>query len=253
MMKHLEKAKRPFAALVFLMAFILPLHAEDPLSATLQSSKALVDIQSVNATVVTGQPQGLIDKTTGQFVILRHFMPITYARSGSGIIIDPRGIIVTNAHTIRDAGGLAVTLFNGTRVDVKEAHLVPGTDIAFLRIEPPIALSFIAFADSDRVKAGTSVFSIGHSQWLNGTVLGGKIVAVQQVEHEGGTQATALELDFNMEEGDSGCPVLDSRGELLGMIGAKFSGISNAALAIPSNAIKLAYQEYLAFSKKANG
>ena len=221
------------------------LHAEDsPVSTVLGTAKALVDIQSVNTTVLSGKPQGFIDKATGRILITRKVRPVGYTRSGSGVILDPRGIIVTNAHTIRGAGGLAVTLFDGTRATVKEAHLVPGTDIAFLSIDPPFALACVPLADISAAKVGANVYSIGHSQWLKGAVLGGKLTGIQTEDSSGATHVTALRLSFDMEKGDSGCPVLNSRGELLGIVGAGAAGHGNLTLAIPSNAIGDALKDY---------
>lgn len=243
-----ERNKGFFSALLlsFLTLFFVPgLDAKDsPVSTVLETSKALVDIQSVNASVLSGKPQGFIDKATGRILITRKVRPVGYTRSGSGVIIDPKGIIVTNAHTIRGAGGLAVTLFNGVRAPVKEAYLVPGTDLAFLSIEPPFTLSSVPLADTNAVTSGINVYSIGHSQWLKGAVMGGKLTGVQKQKIDGVSQVTALRLNFDMEKGDSGCPVLNAQGELLGIVGAGTTGPGNITLAIPSNAIAAAYQEH---------
>lgn len=246
---------RMFCFFVLIVSFFIlvpvpHLQAEDsPISSVLETVKALVDIQSVNTAVLSGKPKGFIDKATGQILITRKVRPVGYTRSGSGVMIDPRGVIVTNAHTIRGAGGLAVTLFNGTRVPVKEAYLVPGTDLAFLSIDPQFVLFSVRFADSDAVPPGTRAYTVGHSQMLKGTVLGGKIMGVQREKKNGVSTVTALKLNFDMEKGDSGCPILNSRGELLGIVSASIIGRGNATLAIPSNAIASAYKEYLNRSK----
>ena len=132
--------------MMFLVLFLpmLPvpsLYAGDsPLSSVLGTAKALVDVQSVNTTVMSGKSQGFFDEVTGQLFVTKKVRPLSYTRNGSGVIIDPRGIIVTNAHTIRGAGGLGVTLFDGTHATVKEASLVPGTDLAFLFRPPRLLL-----------------------------------------------------------------------------------------------------------------
>lgn len=203
-----------------------------------------MDVQSVNAAVLGGKPQGFLDKLTGQILITRKVRPVGYTRNGSGVIIDPQGIIVTNAHTIRGAGGLAVTLFNGTHAPVKEAYLVPGNDIAFLSIDPPFALSSVSLADVDTASVGANVYSIGHSQWLKGTVLGGRLTGVRRKKINGVSQVVALRLNFDMEKGDSGCPVLNAQGKLLGIVGAGTIGRGNVTLAIPSNVIAAAYRDY---------
>jgi len=244
-----------FLFFVILSGFGMPLallHAADSeVGSVLKTAKAIVDIQSVNAAVVSGQPQGFFDKSTGQILVARKIRQVEYDRSGSGVIIDPRGIIVTNAHTIRGAGDLVISLFDGTRAPVREAYLVPGTDIAFLSVAPPFALESIPFADTETVAAGANVYSIGHSEWLKGAILGGKLLNVQKEMIAGVSHVTALELSFDMKKGDSGCPVLNDRGELLGIVGAGTPGPASVTFAIPSNAIADAYKEYLKTVGKA--
>ncbi len=223
----------------------MSLYAEEsPLSAVLESSKALVDVLSVNVTVVGGTPQGFVDKSTGQVLVTRKVAPMSYTRNGSGIVIDSRGVIVTNAHTVRDAGGMMVTFLNGTRAAVNEVCLVAGTDLALLIIDPPFPLSAVRLGNSDALTAGTSVYTVGHSEWLNGSVIGGRIIGVQR---GGGKTSgvTAILLTFDMAKGDSGCPIFNARGELLGIVSAGMTGRPPATLAIPSNGIDAAYKEYL--------
>lgn len=228
-----------------------PLHAEEsPLSAVLESSKALVDVLSVNVSVVSGTPQGFFDKNTGQILVTRKVAPMSYTRDGSGVVIDPRGIIVTNAHIVRDAGGLLVTFLNGTRAPVKEVCLVAGTDLALLVIDPPFALSSVRLADSDGISVGTNVYTVGHSEWLNGSVIGGRILGVQRGGDGKMPGVTAIMLTFDMAKGDSGCPIFNAKGELLGIVSAGMTGRPPATLAIPSNGIEAAYKEYL---RRLNG
>ena len=244
-------AGRRFAVLAAAMLYSLTssvslLSAADSAVATvLNTAQALVDIQSVNATVVAGQPQGYINGATGEVYIAQHLTPVSYTRSGSGVIIDPTGLIVTNKHTVSGAGGLAVTLFNGQVAPVKDAHLVANTDLAFLRIEPPFALTSIPLGDSDKMTPGMSVYTIGHSDFLKGTLIGGKIMGIQWENQEGVNHATAIQMSFDMAKGDSGCPVLDGKVRLLGIVGASLVGSGGTTIAIPSYAIALAYKDFL--------
>ncbi len=230
----------------FLSVFMPSLKAaENAVAKALETTQALVDIQSVNATVVAGQPQGYVNSATGEVYVAQHLTPVSYTRSGSGVIIDPTGIIVTNAHTVSGAGGLAVTLFNGQTAQVKDAHLVAGTDIALLRIEPPFPLISIPLGNSDKMAPGMRVYSIGHSDFLKGTLIGGRILGIQWEAQAGVNHATAIQMSFDMAKGDSGCPVLDGRGRLLGIVGASLGGSGGTTLAIPSYAISLGYEEFL--------
>ena len=254
--KMTDRCRGFVCCLAFIFQCVLPasvpaLFAEDsPVSSILETSKALVDIQSVNVALLSGKSRGFFDKLTGRILLARKIRPVEYIRNGSGVLLDPRGIIVTNAHTIRGAGGLAVTLFDGTRAPVKEAYLVPGTDLAFLSIDPPFKLSWVPLADVEGVAVGANVYSIGHSQWLKGTVMGGKLRGIQRKKIDGVSRVTSLRLNFDMEKGDSGCPVLNARGELLGIVGAGTIGRGNITLAIPANIITEAYKDYQRQLKK---
>ena len=210
-----------------------------------EKSKALVTLQSVNATVLAGKPQGILDKATGRILILKRIRPVGYARAGNGIIIDPRGIIVTNAHTVRDAGAVSVTFFDGSRTPVKQVHLVPDSDLALISIHPPFPLVSIAFADSDAVSPGTEIYFTGNSQMLQGSLIGGKISGRVIEKGSSPPHAALLQLSPGAYQGDSGSAVLDRNGNLLGMISLGLPGRRNGTLAVTSNDIRAAYQNYL--------
>lgn len=244
-----------FSALAGAFFFLPPVpdvRGEDsPVTAVMEAAKALVDIQSVNATVLSGKPQGFLDKATGRILVSRPVRPVGYVRSGSGVIIDSRGIIVTNAHIVRGSGNITIAFYNGMRVPVKQARMVPEADLALLFVEPPFTLTAVPLADDRTLAAGANVYSVGHSQWISGTILGAKLKGVQRKTINGVSRVISLRLNFDMERGDSGCPVLNSRGELLGIIGAGSTGRGNITLAIPSNFIADAYKTCLEGLEKA--
>jgi S1-C subfamily serine protease len=218
---------------------------ESAIQTVMEKAKAIVSIQSLNATVLNEKPQAALDRASGQILVAQRVRPVGYARSGGGMIIDSQGIVVTNAHTVRDAGGINVTLFDGTKVRGNLIHILPDSDLAFLYIDPPFALTSVDLANSDAVSAGANVYTIGHSQWLKGSLVGGKIAGIVQ-DKSGGTAHTAvLRVSFEAYQGDSGSPVFDSKGSLLGMVTAGMAGRENGTFAIASNVIAVAYQSYL--------
>lgn len=221
-----------------------------PLQIIQEKAKAVVTIQSVNATVLAGQPQGIFDKSTGRILILNKIRPVGYERSGSGVIIDPSGVIVTNAHTVTEAGGIAVTLFDGTRVFCKKVLVVPNTDIAFLAIDPPFALASISFAKPDKISEGASVYTIGHSEYIKGTLTGGRIIGIKREPINGAVRTSYLRVTFSVYKGDSGSPILDKKGDLLGIVAAGREGRDNATFAISSEVIELAYKTFCDQPKK---
>lgn len=223
-----------------------------PLNLILGHARAVVSLQSINATVLSGQPQAAYDKNTGVLYLMNRIYPMAYERSGSGVIIDPKGLIVAAAHTVTNAGAVAVTLFDGTRVPCKKILMVPNTDIAFLTIDPPFPLVAVPLADPKTIVPGGSVYAFGNSQWIKGSLLGGKLIGVKRDNLNGTAHATWLQVSFSMYQGDSGSPLFDSRGELLGIVSAGKEGRDNATFGISSDVIQEAWRSYAAaFFKKA--
>lgn len=243
-----------FLFLLFFEIVLLPfsnLRAQtSPLQIIQEKTKAVVTVQSVNATVFSGKPQGLFDKSTGLFLILNKLMPVGYERSGNGVIIDSQGIVVTNSHIVKEASGIAVTLFDGTRVFCKQVFAVPNTDLAFLLIDPPFPLSSISFAKAEALSEGIDVYTIGHSEWIKGSLIGGKISGIKRELIDGTPHATYLRVTFSVYKGDSGSPILDQKGNLLGIICAGQEGRDNTTFALSSDVIELAYQTFGANLKK---
>lgn len=240
--KHL----RLFAALGVLFIPATGLRAEDSLlHSASEKSKALVTLQSVNATVLAGKPQGIFDKATGRILILKRIRPVGHARAGSGIIIDPRGIIVTNAHTVRGAGAVSVTFFDGSQAPAKQVSVVPHSDIAFISVRPPFPLASIALADSDAVSRGTEIYFIGSSAMLKGSLVGGKISGIVMEKGSSPPHTALLQISPGAYQGDSGSAVLDRNGNLLGMISLGLPGRRNGTFAATSNDIGAAYRSFL--------
>ena len=236
--------------LVFSGVFLIPvtdLCAESsPLHVVSEKAKALVGIYSLNATVLAGASAAGFDKSTGAVLSARRIQPVTYERTGSGIIIDPRGIIVTNAHIVRGAGRIAVTFFDGARVEVKQTYVVPDNDIAFIAIDPPFKLPLISFANPDTITVGESVYTVGHSEWVKGALTGGSITGIKNEEINGMSRMTFLRVSFSLYQGDSGSPILDSEGNLLGMVSAGRIGEKQSeTFAISSVMLEMAYRQSL--------
>lgn len=228
------------------------LAANSPINSVLDKTKCIVSIESVNAAVASDKPQGILDKATGLILLVQKVLPIVQTRDGSGFIIDPRGIIVTNAHTVEGAGKIAVTLHDGTQLSAVSATVIPNTDIAFLIVQPPGPLQNLLFADSDIAQLDSTVYTIGHSDWLKGTLIEGKISGVVLDNSSGTNHAALLRVTFHLYKGDSGSPILDPNGNFVGMVTAGQIGEPNTTFAIASNVIGLAYQSYLQHLNQKN-
>lgn len=163
---------------------------------------------------------------------------------GSGFLIDRRGHVVTNHHVVAAGGSIAVTLWNGTTYDAVLVGADPSTDIAVVKIDAPSsALSPLRFGDSGDVAVGDAVIAIGSPFGLEGTVTSGIVSALHR-------QITALndfsindtiQTDAAINHGNSGGPLLDARGRVIGVnaqIESDSGGSDGVGFAIPSNTVR---------------
>ena len=155
-------------------------------------------------------------------------------RMGNGIIIDPSGIIVTSAHIVNRAKYVLVRLPNGTEVEARVIY-TGKEDFSFLKVNVPGFLKPVVWADSSRVRSGDPVVAIIDRE----SVQGGAITKLV-----GRGQAEIIEMDVDLKHGDSGGPVFDEQGGLLGLVMARAESQKNKSYAVASNTI---HQEYLKF------
>ena len=166
--------------------------------------------------------------------------------AGSGVIVNQSGIIITNNHVIEDASNIAVRLTNGS---IYEATLVatdPETDIAVIKIEPKETLTVAVRGNSDNLVVGEEVLAIGNPLGLlGGTVTNGIISALEREMSVGGETMTLLQHNAAISPGNSGGALFNMRGELIGIVNAKYSSSDAEGLgfAIPMNAVMPIYED----------
>lgn len=245
------KRKAPLFGLLLLELMFAPALEAAPESAiqsVLEASQAVVEIRAEGAAFVGGdKPQGIVDPSTGQTVIVNNVTPIYFKKTGAGVIIDPWGMIVTNAHIVVQGGRVIVTLFNGIEIQGDIVRVVPDQDLALIRVAVPIPLPYLPFSDSDSLEIGHKAYTIGNSTFVKGSLNGGEISGIGRHRDEktpGGNRAAILQINFTLYQGDSGCPVLDERGHLIGLVAAQIAN-SDVTFAIPSNIIREIYEEYV--------
>ena len=156
---------------------------------------------------------------------------------GSGFIIDEQGYIITNYHVIENASSINVVLFDNTEV---EADIIGGdekTDLALIKIEPPFELSKAVFGNSDELRIGDWVLSIGNPFGLGGSVSAG-IVSAKSRDIAAGPYDNFIQTDASINQGSSGGPMFNMKGEVIGINTALFSTTGNSmgvGFAIPIN------------------
>jgi serine protease Do len=163
--------------------------------------------------------------------------PPRAASLGSGFIIDPSGIIVTNNHVIANAEQIAVTLSDDTTMQAEVIGRDVVSDLALLKVQPKAPLPAASWGDSGKARVGDWVLAIGNPFGLGGTVTAGIISATARDIHAG-PYDDFLQTDASINRGNSGGPMFDLAGEVIGINTAIFSpsgGSIGIGFAIPSS------------------
>jgi serine protease Do len=158
------------------------------------------------------------------------------ASLGSGFIIDPSGIVVTNNHVIANAEQITVTLSDDTTLQAEVVGRDAVTDLALLKVEPKAPLPAATWGDSTKARVGDWVLAIGNPFGLGGTVTSGIISATARDIHSG-PYDDFLQTDASINRGNSGGPMFNLAGEVIGINAAIFSpsgGSIGIGFAIPS-------------------
>jgi S1-C subfamily serine protease len=165
----------------------------------------------------------------------------SYHTQGSGVIIGSDGVIVTNTHIVNNAPHIFVGLSDGT---VLEARIVYSSDadFSFLKIDPPYPLQAISWADSSLAQIGTAVIALSNAEDGQQHIVGGAITGL--IDGVTSNNVELIELNLDLYHGDSGGPLLDEQGDLLGLITAKRIDKDNKSYAIASNKIQQEYLQY---------
>ncbi|MGH7857241.1 MAG: DegQ family serine endoprotease, partial [Candidatus Binatia bacterium] len=157
---------------------------------------------------------------------------------GSGFVIDSDGTIVTNHHVIAGADEIVVRLSSGAEeYEAKVLGSDPKTDLALLQIEPERELPRLRLGDSERMRVGSWVVAIGNPFGLQNTVTAGIISATDRAIGQG-PYDDFIQTDASINPGNSGGPLLNLRGEVVGINTAIFSragGNLGIGFAIPSS------------------
>ncbi|WP_040630805.1 HhoA/HhoB/HtrA family serine endopeptidase, partial [Fortiea contorta] len=168
--------------------------------------------------------------------------------SGSGFIINSSGQILTNSHVVDGADTVTVTLKDGRSFDGKVLGEDPVTDVAVISIAAQ-NLPTLATGNSDVLQPGEPVVAIGNPLGLNNTVTAGIISATGRSSSDIGAsdkRVDFLQTDAAINPGNSGGPLLNIRGEVIGMNTAIIQGAQGLGFAIPINTVQRVAQELIA-------
>jgi serine protease Do len=204
-----------------------------------------------------GPADGLVPRTAD--------LVTTQRASGSGVIVDPEGYVVTNAHVVRGASRLRIemtTPAQGTSILASRSRSVPAeivaldleTDLAVLRVAAR-GLPSLPFADSDELKAGQMVMAFGSPMGFHNSVSLGIVSSVaRQLEPD--SPMIYVQTDAAINPGSSGGPLVDLRGRLVGLntlIISKAGGSEGLGFAAPSNIVRTVYEQIRAHGRVRRG
>ncbi len=169
---------------------------------------------------------------------------------GSGVIIDPSGIIVTNDHVIRGAAEIYTILADGRRFDAEVIGSDADNDLAVLKVHSKQPLPFAKVGQSSDLMIGEKVIAIGSPFGLKKTVTVGVVSATgRSFKAEGRVYNDFIQTDASINPGNSGGPLLNVDGEVIGINTAIFASAQGIGFAIPADKVKRIVHELTQFGK----
>ncbi len=163
---------------------------------------------------------------------------------GSGFVFDDNGHVVTNQHVVAGASSISVSFWNGVELDAELVGTDPSTDLAVIRVDAPAGLlSPLRIADSSAVDVGDPVLAMGSPFGLEGTITSGIVSALhrEMTAPNNFTITDTIQTDAAINHGNSGGPLLDNRGRVIGVnaqIESESGGSDGVGFAIPSNTVR---------------
>lgn len=156
---------------------------------------------------------------------------------GSGFFVDPEGYIVTNNHVIEDADEIEVKLTNGKEYDAEIVGRDPNTDLALIKLKSGSGFPALQLGDSDALKVGEWVVAIGSPFGLEHTVTAGIVSAKGRVLGSG-PYDDFIQTDASINPGNSGGPLINMKGEVIGINTAIVASGQGIGFAVPVNLAK---------------
>ena len=207
-------------------------------------------LPSLNNTIEIVSPS-VVAINTSTVALDRFFIPRVRSADGSGVIISKDGYIITNDHVISDAREISVFLNDGQNYTAEIIGRVPYSDIALLKINTDFDLNPIETSKSENLKVGDWVIAIGNAFGLVGTptVTVGIVSAKERVmvTEDDRTLTDMIQTDAAINEGNSGGPLVNLKGELVGINSTIMRGAEGIGFAISSDLVQRYIDDLLEF------
>ncbi len=169
---------------------------------------------------------------------------------GSGVIIDPSGVIVTNEHVIRGASEIHVVLADGRQLDAEVIGSDADNDLAVLRVNAKAPLPFAKLGTSADLMIGETAIAIGSPLGLKKTVTVGVVSALgRSIRNDDRVFNDFIQTDASINPGNSGGPLLNIDGDIIGINSAIIASAQNIGFAIPADKVRRIVNELSQFGK----
>ena len=212
-------------AMVLVLAQVIAAQAKPESLAPLAEKISPSVVNITTSTVVAGNtgPQGIVPEGSPFEDFFRDFQdrnnngdrPRRSSALGSGFVISEDGYVVTNNHVIEGADEITIEFFNGKELDAKVVGTDPNTDIALLKVEADGPLPFVPFGNSDAARVGDWVIAMGNPLGQGFSVSAGIVSARNRALS--GTYDDYIQTDAAINRGNSGGPLFNMDGEVIGV------------------------------------
>lgn len=183
------------------------------------------------------------ENITPSIVAIDGELPDENISSGTGIIVDASGIILTSSHVISDVSTINITFSNNKKTTAKILAIMgEDNDLALLKIEPTMPLKPIKMGDSTKIKVGQKVLAVGNPFGFNGTLTTG---IISRIDYD----RNRIQTDAAINPGSSGGPLIDMDGAVIGINQSIYNPDNNQSnigigFAVPANAAKRLVNDY---------
>jgi serine protease Do len=174
---------------------------------------------------------------------------------GSGFVIDPSGIVITNNHVIGEANDIVVIFTDGRKLKAEVIGKDPKVDVAVLKVKSDTPLKTVKFGDSDKARVGDGVMAVGNPFGLGETVTAG-IISARNRNIDSGPYDDFLQTDASINKGNSGGPLFNLQGEVIGINTAILSpsgGSIGIGFATPSATVMPVIEQLREFHETRRG